>query len=240
MKNRISKHSFVKLLPLLICLILSCTTGFSQQAIFSTTFLSLTDTSYLGDSDTNVRVVVKNISNAPYAGYINFYYTTDLITFTGVQFGTIPFITLNPQQTDTAKCIIKFDSTYFNPGGNIIVVWSSGNAKTAADSLWDQVYINPSTADVHNIDMSSVLSVYPTLTNDLINIQMLSDAFNNKLFPETIKITDMFGRRMSETEITHTGKNKIQLDVARLNSGIYLLEIYLPSNRRVTAKFIRL
>lgn len=211
--------------------------GFSQASL-STSALILADTSNLGSTDSMIATIV-NVGNLSYTGPISINFSTQKTGFTPILLCTPVSLTFNPNDSIQLTCAILFDTTNFQIGNNIVVIWSSGNGIAPADSVWDKVYLKPQTSGVHDLNLNSSLSVYPTLTKDFLFVELKTNAVDNTLFPEAVRVTDIFGRRIYKMETVRSGKNKIQINTSALSSGFYLLEISLPENRKMTAKFIR-
>ncbi len=214
-------------------LFLSLSPAFSQQQGLSTKLIYFADTSYLGSTD-SVVVRIQNLDTSTYSGYINIYYTTDTVAFSPVLFCTINNIFLAGLDTlRTSTCNITFDTTYFHLANNIVVVWSSGNAKVAADSVWHTVYLKPSEAGVHEIDIASAFMIYPTAATDFIFIEPLQ----KNLLPKKIFIEDVTGRIVSVAAFD--SKDQIRINTSELKSGIYFLDVLLPDKQRMISKFIK-
>ena len=184
----------------------------------------------------SVVVRIKNLDTAAYSGYINVYYSTDTITFSPVSFCSINNLLLAGLDSVQTNCNITFDSTYFNPGNNIVVVWSSGNAKMAADSIKHKIYLNPSPAGgVHDINLFSSFSIYPTISSDFIFIELLE----KNIQPKKIFIEDFTGRIVKVVSSSIDSNNRVKVNTSELNSGIYFLDILLPDKQRFVSKFVK-
>ena len=209
--------------------------AFAQQPGLSTQILFPLDTSYIGGVD-SVFVKVKNLDTSTYSGYINIYYTTDTATFSPVSLCTLQNVVLLGLDSIQTTCTISFDSTYFNWGNNIVVVWSSGNAKVAADSVWTNVYLDSTGAAVHEKDLSSSFRIYPTITNDFIFIESVE----KNILPKKIFIEDVTGRIVKVVSSSFDSQNRIKINTSEFNSGIYFLDILLPNKQRVVSKFVKM
>lgn len=176
---------------------------------------------------------IKYLGITPYSGPLNIYYTTDMVTvFLLDSIQQVNFV----NQNDTIQIVspILFDSLNgFIGGNNIVVVWSSGNAITPADSLWSPLHLKVM-AGIHETNLSSSFTIYPTLAKDFITIEYLENIFPNKIF-----ITDVSGRIMKVVSPSSDSKNKIKINTSELTSGIYFLDILLPDRQRVVSKFVK-
>ena len=225
-------RSFIKFI-LSGILFIPLSPAFSQQQGLSTKILWFQDTSSIAATD-SVVIRVKNLDTSACTGYINFYYSTDTVAFTSVSFCSINNVSLAGGDSMQTTCSIYWDSTYFHTGNNIVVVWSSGNAKIPADSSWNHIYLNPSVAGVHEIDIASAFTIYPTITTDFIFI----DALDKNLLPKKIFIEDVTGKIIS-VATSFDPKDRIRINTSQLKNGIYFLDILLPDKQRMVSKFVK-
>ena len=209
--------------------------AFSQQASFSTTQVTLVDTSFLFWSDSNVAITVKNVGTASYTGPIDIYFTTPNTNFFPVPLCVIQATTLNPNDSIQTFCSMYFDTTNFVGGGNIVVVWSSGNSIAPADSVWDSVYLKTTGAGIHEKYLSSHFKIYPTISSDFIFVE----SAEKNLIPNKIFIEDVSGRIVAVISPSIDSKNLIKINTGGLNNGIYFMDILLPDKQRIISKFVK-
>ncbi len=232
--KRIFRRSFAFAMLLLLCVSM----GFAQQATLSTSHVSLSaDTLPLNSSDT-MFVTVKNLDSIQYTGFWSINFST-LADTAIVPACYVPSITLAPNGADSAtnNCAFTFlfDSTHFHPGYNIIVVWSSGNARDAADSITIPVFLLDSTGQaVHEHKKDSDLKIYPSITSDLINIESPGNIFPLKIF-----IADVSGRILRVISPAPDSKNRIKINTSDLTAGIYFIDMLMPDKTRVVSKFVK-
>jgi len=211
---------------------ISLSSALAQQGTMSTRTLFFPDSSCVGNTD-SVTVTVKNIDTASYSGSIYFWIGTAQTNFTPIQFCFIQQIILQPNDSVQQGCTINFDSTNFTGGNNIVVVWSSGNAKAPADSIHDSVYLCGAGAGVRETKLSD-FTIYPTLANDFINVE-----FSKTISPMKIFIEDISGRIIRVVTPAAESKSQIKINTSELNSGIYFLDILLPDKQRIVSKFFK-
>ena len=89
--------------------------------------------------------------------------------------------------------------------------------------------LNGGGAGIQDVEASVGLRVYPTLTSDVLNVgadQPLAQ----------VDILDMTGR-----SLMHQGTNAecIALNVSGLNTGRYLVQVYLADGRRLVRTFVK-
>jgi hypothetical protein len=88
---------------------------------------------------------------------------------------------------------------------------------------------------LNDIDADLKLSIYPNPTDNISNIQWISDIKSTYQF----SLYQIDGKKIYETEVKGTGGIKIQsIEMNSLANGIYLLEIkkdnILVSQRKIT------
>ena len=186
-------------------------------------------------SQETVEVSIKNVGSTPYTGPITTYYTDSLNNFLPVLLCGITQTTLNPGDSVPCSSLIYIDSTHFHVGpNNIVVVWSSGNARLAADSVWKKINILPLGAGINETNEYSGISVYPSPAKDFILVE-----FKESVLAPKIYISDPLGRVISTASFIPDGKNRIRINTSELNNGIYFLDILLPDKQRMVSKFVK-
>jgi hypothetical protein len=223
-----------KLLAVSLLLFICSQTTFAQNNTLSTDTLILPSTGVLGGSGT-ATIRVRNLENAQYTGPIRFYCMIDS--------GTTPFIldslsnvSLLPQGTASITTTISYNSPVFHSGDNIVVVWSSGNGRFAADSIRDTINLTPS--GIHENNLNASFTIFPSPAKDFITIKFNKSALSKDLL-QSIKITDVFGRTMHTEPFTGGGEGQ-KINVRNLPSGSYFLELQYGNRKRAIQKFIRM
>ena len=203
---------------------------FSQTDSLSTTRIILTDSSFVGATD-SILVTVKNVSGTTFSGNISINYMSTLGPFS---LCPTTSYTLNTTDTVQVTCNITFDTSNggFNSGNNIVVVWSSGNALAPYDSLQENVYLKLPMAISENI--ISGFRIYPTISTNFISVEPVAGVIPKKIF-----ITDLSGRivKIITPELEH--RVRIRINTSELTNGIYFLDILLPDKQRIVSKFLK-
>jgi len=210
----------------------SLSSAYSQQGSFSTKIISFPDTSCLKCQST-FSVSVKNLDASNYSGYVNVSVSADTVAFSVASVCSTPTVTITALDSVQITCSIVFDSTYFYAGSNIIVVWSSGNARMPADSARHNVYLNSAGVGIHEPTNAFSFSLHPSLTSSYVQIELSKQ----EITLEKIRILDVFGREISSVAVSKREK-KNRVDVSNLRNGIYFLEVS-AGNLRSTRKFIK-
>jgi len=210
----------------------SLSSAFAQQGTFSTKIISFPDTSCLVCPDT-FSVSVRNLDTSDYTGFVNVSVSADTIAFSLASLCSTPSVTITALDSVQITCNITFDSAYFNTGNNIIVIWSSGNGRVAADSVWTNVYLKTTGAGVGEHQNAFSFSLYPSLANNYLHVDFQKSDWSL----EKIRVLDVYGREMQSLAVSKNEKKNV-LDISTLANGFYFLEVG-SGNRRSTRKFIK-
>ena len=222
-----------RLAAFVLLLLLGSSAGFSQNNTLSTVYFNLPATAPFGSSDT-AKYWIKNIDNATYSGSLTIHYISDTTLIPHV-LDSFPSVTINANDSIYLSSVVIFDTShYFNPGSNIVVVWSSGNGKLAADSLADT--INLTVAGIHENNFNASFSIFPSPAKDDITIKVNRSA-GPKGTLQRIKITDVFGRIMFVELVSD--KERFKINVAHLPQGVYFLELLYSDRNRAMQKFVK-
>jgi len=113
------------------------------------------------------------------------------------------------------------------PGGNQTTNGDPpSNQLNATDLIWDffsQHYLNCSETSVfNNKNTGNNIKVFPNPTNSMINIQ-----FSNQPIHYSATIYNMLGKKITYFENTN------QININKLNNGVYLLEIKTDEERKM-------
>lgn len=233
MKNHLSPiRNAGKLAALILLLSLGSSAGFSQNNTLSMAYFNLPATAPFGSSDT-AKFWIKNLDNAVFSGQLTINYATDT-SFTPHVLDSFT-VTINSNDSIYLTSYVTFDtSNFFNPGSNIVVVWSSGNGKFAADSLADTITLIP--AGIHEDNFNVSFSIFPSPAKDHITINMNRSA-EGKGVLQRIKITDVFGRIIIAEPFSDKEEQKI--NVEDLSAGVYFLELLYADRNRAVQKFVK-
>jgi len=172
------------------------------------------DTAYDNRSYDSIEVVIENIGNTIYTGFIDILYTANG--------GAVGYLyqdpsgnhTLSPGVRDTLSISqFVFSPVYFDGGDNIVVVWPSARtAGVPVDTITGHVNVDP-TIGIHEID-PPLISFSP---NPVSNILSISIPDKKRL--KQVRIFDI------ESRMLFMDSKAISIDFSSFVSGIYIIEI---------------
>ena len=203
--------------------------AFSQ---ISTQVIVMPDTAFLENSYP-ITVEVQYLDTVPYTGFIQTYFSTDTGSFIPDSLCNLSLVALASGDSTLCFSTITFDTSRFQSGNNIIVIWSSGSLRPAADSTWRTVYLYPAVSGINESPLMGSVNIYPTLASDFIFVNHLDDMAR----AEKIKVLDVYGRIVYSESTT---KKETRINIDNLKSGVYFLEVILPDSRSVKKKFMKM
>lgn len=184
----------------------------------------------------SVTVTVTNTGNAAFNGNIDVYYATDT-AYVPVLLGTIPSASLTPGNSVDLTTNILIDSSHFNMGSNIVVVWGTGSGISTSDQTWRIIYVDTlAGAGIAHLYFDGNIRIYPNPVLNTLTIEYTSA----KNTIESIRVFDLPGGNIpAVTSSSVTAIEKTNVDVSSLPSGMYFLEIENSDGRYCNMKFVK-
>lgn len=168
-----------------------------------------------------VGAVVENIGNAAYFGPIQVILKTSPTVFSYLYYNTSFNISLLPG--DTVHLFppsgYLFDNAVFKPGNNVVVVWPhSAQSNVLIDSSYVAVFFDVNSFQgIENPEGLPDLQIYPNPAAE--NAWLRSPV----VLVERVRILDLTGRIIHDIDGAH--RQEMELPVADIPSGIYLIEV---------------
>jgi len=86
-------------------------------------------------------------------------------------------------------------------------------------------------------DITGVISVFPVPANNELNINFGNAQFNGTV---TVKIIDMVGRQLMTKQLFVSSKNQVStIDISKLNTGSYIINVVSDNSTEQNIKFIK-
>jgi len=201
--------------------------AFAQIHLSVTSLLHWPDTAYCNNTDTNIRVAIKNMDlNTTFNGtiYVNIHdssgsHTTD----SGV-------VSIQPLGTDSSISLntYSFNSPEYVAGHDVVIVWPIASG-AITDSITDTVFVicNSGIPDYKN---EKEFALYPDPANDYLYLK--SGYSSNEI--DYIRMMDIEGK-----ELKRFNSYQAMIPVNHLARGMYFIEIKLKSGESITSKFVK-
>lgn len=165
-----------------------------------------------------IKVTVRNTGNAVYNAPIDVYYAVDSL-YVPVLLGTIPATPLNPNDTVSLSTGLLIDSTRFQDGNNIVVVWPTGSGITTSSSEWNVIFVPDSVvSSVADHNLAGEFSVFPNPSNGPVLLQSF-----NKIWK--IEIVNLLGENMASMSELRNAGISVPIDFSSVPAGIYFIRI---------------
>lgn len=206
---------------------------FSQSKL-GLSYANIPDTSCLQTS-AHMQVVITNTGNSIFNGSIDIFYATDPL-YTPVLITTIPSVTLTPGDTISLITTIFIDSTNFNTGSNIVVVWASSSGAKTSYQAWKTIYVTicPSGINESNYSLHGI-NAYPNPASSVLLVEFLNLQYDF----ESVRIWDITGNEIKLSFLRSSERNKIIIDIFSLPPGLYFLTITDTEKNFRKTKFIK-
>jgi hypothetical protein len=99
---------------------------------------------------------------------------------------------------------------------------------SSSSNNYISIYSNFSPLSTKEYNKEPIVKIYPNPTTDILNIQLANNSTVDK-----VKITDMSGKTVIENT-----KNVKQINVEKLNKGVYLISVY-SGQEKFDTKFVK-
>ncbi len=191
------------------------------------------DTVY-NNQNVQVGAIVENIGTVAYQGPLQIVLQTDSGTFSYLYFNQSNSVLILPGDTlqFSPPNGYIFDSTVFRPGNNVVVVWPYSAQSIQVDTFSiDTYFINSQFQGIPESGRIKGLRVYPNPALDFTYIQSPANGL------EGVRIFSITGQEMKF--VPGNGSARLELPIADLPSGMYLIEIIAVNKERNVYRLIK-
>jgi hypothetical protein len=206
--------------------------GYSQITLSIDTIYGNTipDTVSYGAS-TGFDVVINISGPSPYTGTV--YLVAGVDSSAGIiSVDTVSQRSVVNKMNDTINfnVIETFDNTNgYRKGGNVVVIWPVASSLTTKDTLYKDVYVQEVVGIIENKELHRQFSVYPNPTRNAIYIT--NNSLNER--GERVRIINLNGKLIYDEQF------KSKIDISRMASGIYFLNIALKTGEVLHYKIVK-
>ena len=140
--------------------------------------------------------------------------------------GIFTQITL-PQYGDTTLIdTFTFESSSFDGGDNIVVVWPASTTSITPDTL--HTHVNFSSISVEEYDPRQLFTLFPNPASRFLNLR-----YTDPEKVEQVRVSDILGK-----DLLAFGQAVSTVDIRPLASGIYFIEVRHKNGLRATQRII--
>ena len=178
--------------------------------------LGIPDTVYPGQV-VSYSVVIKNNGFIPYQGPLQLAMDNGQGQIAYLYFSATPVVVLPGSTYTVSGATVTIDSSFFRPGGNVVVVWPYTSQLIQYTPRTFTTYVVTNMQGVQEPSLSETIRIYPNPANSYLAIENTNPSI------ERVRIFDLKGRIVFSE---HYDKEKnIRLALEGLPAGLYSVEI---------------
>lgn len=187
--------------------------------------LGIPDTVYPGQV-VSYSVVLKNNGFIPYQGPLQLAMDNGQGQIAYLYFSSSPVVVLPGSTYTVSGATVTIDSSFFRPGGNVVVVWPYTSQLIQYTPKTFTTFVATNFQGIDEPALSETIQLFPNPANSYLEIE------NTKPSIERVRIFDIKGRVVF-TERFDNEKN-IRLSIEGLPAGLYAVQI--EGNNEKTTK----
>lgn len=178
--------------------------------------LGIPDTVYPGQV-VSYSVVLKNNGFIPYQGPLQLAMDNGQGQIAYLYFSAAPVVVLPGSTYTVSGATVTIDSSFFRPGGNVVVVWPYTSQLIQYTPKTFSTYVLNTFQGVDEPSLAETIRIYPNPASSIVHIS------NNYNTIERVRIFDLKGRIVFSE---HYDKEKnIRLALEGLPTGLYSVEV---------------
>lgn len=178
--------------------------------------LGIPDTVYPGQV-VSYSVVIKNNGFIPYQGPLQLAMDNGQGQIAYLYFSATPVVVLPGSTYTVSGATVTIDSSFFRPGGNVVVVWPYTSQLIQYTPRTFTTYVVTNLQGIQEPSLSETIRIYPNPANSYLAIE------NTNPCIERVRIFDLKGRIVFSE---HYDKEKnIHLALEGLPAGLYSVEV---------------
>lgn len=178
--------------------------------------LGIPDTVYPGQV-VSYSVVIKNNGFIPYQGPLQLAMDNGQGQIAYLYFSATPVVVLPGSTYTVSGATVTIDSSFFRPGGNVVVVWPYTSQLIQYTPRTFTTYVVTNMQGVQEPSLSETIRMYPNPANSYLAIENTNPSI------ERVRIFDLKGRIVFSE---HYDKEKnIRLALEGLPTGLYSVEV---------------
>jgi len=192
--------------------------------------LGIPDTVYPGQV-VSYSVVLKNNGFIPYQGPLQLAMDNGQGQIAYLYFSATPVLVLPGSTYTVSGATVTIDSSFFRPGGNVVVVWPYTSQLIAYTPKVFNTYVMNNFQGVEEVPLTQIVSVFPNPTSDFIQIKS-----GNRTI-ERVRIYDINGKLVYQ-EQNNDGAS-LFIYVGDLPVGIYSVEMLCNDEKAIRQIIIK-
>jgi len=192
--------------------------------------IGIPDTVYTGQTFT-YSVVVKNNGFIPYQGPVQLAMQNGQGQIAYLYFSAAPVVVLPGSTYTISGSTVTIDSSFFRPGGNVVVVWPYTSQLIQYTPRTFTTYVVNNLQSIEDVPLTQSVSVFPNPTSDFIQINSVNRTI------ERVRIYDINGKLVYQ-EQNNNGAS-LFIYIGDLPVGIYSVEMLCNDEKAIRQIIIK-
>ena len=191
--------------------------------------LGIPDTVYPGQV-VSYSVVIKNNGFIPYQGPLQLAMDNGQGQIAYLYFSAAPVVVLPGSTYTVSGATVTIDSSFFRPGGNVVVVWPYTSQLIQYTPKTFSTYVLNTFQGVDEPSLSETIRIYPNPASSIVHIS------NNYNTIERVRIFDLKGRVVFNKK--YDQENLVELNIDSWPVGLYSIELF-ARDEKITKQLLK-
>ena len=191
--------------------------------------LGIPDTVYPGQV-VSYSVVIKNNGFIPYQGPLQLAMDNGQGQIAYLYFSAAPVVVLPGSTYTVSGATVTIDSSFFRPGGNVVVVWPYTSQLIQYTPKTFSTYVLNTFQGVDEPSLAETIRIYPNPASSIVHIS------NNYNTIERVRIFDLKGRVVFNKK--YDQENLVELNIDSWPVGLYSIELF-ARDEKITKQLLK-
>lgn len=191
--------------------------------------LGIPDTVYPGQV-VSYSVVLKNNGFIPYQGPLQLAMDNGQGQIAYLYFSAAPVVVLPGSTYTVSGATVTIDSSFFRPGGNVVVVWPYTSQLIQYTPKTFSTYVLNTFQGVDEPSLAETIRIYPNPASSIVHIS------NNYNTIERVRIFDLKGRVVFNKK--YDQENFVELNIDSWPVGLYSIELF-ARDEKITKQLLK-
>jgi hypothetical protein len=191
--------------------------------------LGIPDTVYPGQV-VSYSVVLKNNGFIPYQGPLQLAMDNGQGQIAYLYFSATPVVVLPGSTYTITGSTVTIDSSFFRPGGNVVVVWPYTSQLIQYTPKSFSTYVTNGFQGVDEPSLAETIRIYPNPASSIVHIS------NGNNTIERVRIFDMKGRIMFNEN--YNQQSLVELNIDSWPVGLYSIELF-ARDEKITKQLLK-
>lgn len=191
--------------------------------------LGIPDTVYPGQV-VSYSVVLKNNGFIPYQGPLQLAMDNGQGQIAYLYFSATPVVVLPGSTYTVSGATVTIDSSFFRPGGNVVVVWPYTSQLIQYTPKSFSTYVTNGFQGIEEPSLAETIRIYPNPASSIVHIS------NENNTIERVRIFDLKGCVVFNKK--YDQENLVELNIESWPVGLYSIELF-ARDEKITKQLLK-